>query len=572
MNWDKEVDVLVVGSGNGALTAGICSHDMSKVETGMAADVLVIEKSAHIGGTSAISGGGVWVPNNRYAKAAGAEDSFEAAYQYLDNTIPKDKVERAMLKSYLKNAPKMIDFLHENSRVRYVSLGEYPDYFSNLPGSREGHRSMEPEVINWSELGDDIDRLRPDGAMYVAGKYAITQREGKKMIEDPAEKKRVVRNMLLRYYFDIPWLLKGKGFSRRTTGGGAGVIRLFLSLKDRGVPLWTNTALKDLIVEDGKAIGAVIEKDGQLMRVKARKAVMLGAGGFEHNQAMREEYLPEPTNTQWSAGNKHNTGDSIRAAQAVGAATALMDNAWWCTTKEMPNRPYPFLSIVNKSLPGSICVNMNGERFSNESQNYMSFLLETFAQYQEGNPCVPAYMVFDQTFKNRRSVWPWAMPEKMIPKAYFDEGVIAKADTPEELAAKLNMKPEGLKQTFERFNGFVDTGKDLDFKRGDAAYDRYYGDTAFTPNPCLGKLDTPPYYAVRINPGDFGTQGGMVISEHAQVKNIEGKAIQGLYAFGNNAAAVLPTYPGPGSTLGPAMTFAYQAAKHVFNFNDVKKA
>jgi len=568
MNWDKEVDILVVGSGNGALTAGVCSHDMSKAKTGKAADILVIEKSDKVGGTSAISGGGVWVPNNRYAKAAGADDSFEDAFEYLDNTIPKDKVERDMLKTYLSNAPKMVDFLHENSRVRYESLGEYPDYFSNLPGAREGHRSMEPEEISWSELGADMDKIRGEGALYVAGKYAITQKEGKVMIEDPKEKKRVVRRMLMGYYLDIPWLLKRKGFSRRTTGGGAGVIRLFLSLRDRGVPVWINTALKELIVEENKVVGALIEKDGQQMRVKARQAVMLGAGGFEHNQAMREQYLPAPTNTKWSAGNKHNTGDSIRAAQAVGADTALMNNAWWCTTKEMPNRPYPFLSIVNKSMPGSICVNMNGERFSNESQNYMTFLLETFAQYKEGNPCVPAYMVFDQGFKERRSVWPWAMPEKMIPKAYFDEKVIAKADTPEELAQKLDINPEGLKQTIERFNGFVETGKDLDFKRGDAAYDRYYGDPKFTPNPCLGSIAKPPFYAVRINPGDFGTQGGMVINEHAQVQNKQGENIQGLYAFGNNAAAVLPTYPGPGSTLGPAMTFAYQASKHLFEFED----
>ena len=219
-------------------------------------------------------------------------------------------------------------------------------------------------------------------------------------------------------------------------------------------------------------------------------------------------------------------------------------------------------------MPGSICVNMNGERFSNESQNYMTFLLETFAQYKQGNPCVPAYMVFDQGFRDRRSVWPWAMPEKMIPPAYFEQKVIAKGDTPEELAQKLDIDPEGLKNTIERFNGFARTGKDLDFKRGDAAYDRYYGDKAFTPNPCLAEIVKPPFYAVRINPGDFGTQGGMVINEHAQVQNEAGESIEGLYAFGNNSAAVLATYPGPGSTLGPAMTFAYQASKHICGFED----
>jgi 3-oxosteroid 1-dehydrogenase len=567
-HWDHTVDVLVVGSGNGALTAAICSHDFSKANTGKAADVLVIEKSDKFGGTSAISGGGVWVPNNRYARAAGASDSFDEAFAYLDNTVPADMVDRAMLKTYLANAPKMIDYLHNNTRVRYVSLGEYPDYYSNLPGAKTGHRSMEPEVINWSELGKDMDNMRGEGAMYMNYKFAVTQKEGKVLIDDKKNRKKIILRLVLQYYTDIFWLLKGRRVSRRTTGGGAGVIRLFLSLKDRQIPLWLNTGLKELIVADGKVIGALVEKEGKLLRIKASKAVLLGAGGFEHNQAMREKYLPKPTNKEWSAGCKHNTGDSIQAALNIGAAVSLMDNAWWCTTKAVPNRPYPFLSIVNKSLPGSIVVNKLGQRFSNESQNYMAFLKETFAKYKEGNPCVPQYMIFDHNFRTRRSVWPWALPDKMIPQAYFDEGVIAKAGTIEELANKLKIDAAGLQQTIERFNGFAETGKDLDFHRGDAAYDRYYGDHTFKPNPCLGKLVTAPFYAVRINPGDFGTQGGMVINEHAQVMNEQGIAIEGLYAFGNNASAVLPTYPGPGSTLGPAMTFAWQAAKHIFAYKN----
>lgn len=564
--WDHEVDVLVVGSGNGALTAAICCHDFSSARDGQPARVLLIEKSDRFGGTSAISGGGVWVPNNRYAKAAGAADSFDEAYAYLDHTIPPELVPRDMLKCYLREAPKMIDYLHEHTQVRYVSLGEYPDYYSNLPGARNGHRSMEPLPINWSALGDDMDNVRGDGAMFMSHKFAVTQKEGKVLIDDKKKRVRIILRIMLQYYLDIPWLLRRRGHSRRTTGGGAGVIRLFLSLKERNIPRWLNTALKELVVEHGRVVGAVVEREGRLMRIRATKAVMLAAGGFEHNQAMREQYLPAPTNTEWSAGCKSNTGDSIRAAEAVGAQLRLMENAWWCTTKTMPNRPYPFLAIVNKSLPGSIVVNLRGERFANESQNYMAYLKETFAKYKAGVPCVPQYMVFDDAFRKRRSVWPWAMPDAMIPQAYFDEKVIAKGATLEELAQKLDIDPQGLRNTVERFNGFVTTGKDLDFHRGDAAYDRYYGDSNFRPNPCLGKIEQGPFYAVRLNLGDFGTQGGMVITENAQVRNTQGEIIEGLYAFGNNAAAVLPTYPGPGSTLGPAMTFAWQAAKHVFGY------
>ena len=182
------------------------------------------------------------------------------------------------------------------------------------------------------------------------------------------------------------------------TGGTAGIIRLFLSLRDRDIPLRLNCALKELICENGKVLGAIVDDNGTMKRIKAERGVLLGAGGFEHNQKMREQYLPKPTSTEWSAGCKTNTGDAINAAMDIGANVALMDNAWWCTTKVIPHKPYPFLSIINKSLPGSICVNGNGDRFSNESQNYMSFLKETFAKYQEGNPCVPCFMVFDQRF------------------------------------------------------------------------------------------------------------------------------------------------------------------------------
>lgn len=564
MQWDHEVDVLVVGSGNGALTAAICSHDFSRAGGADPARVLVIEKSDKAGGTSAVSGGGVWVPNNRYAVAAGADDSEDQAYQYLDHTIPREQVPRDMLRTYLREAPRMIDYLHQHTRLRYISLAGYPDYFSHLPGAKTGHRSLEPEPINWSALGEDMDVVRDQGALYMNYKFAVTQREGKILIDDKRRRKWVILRLLLSYYADIPWLLRRRGVSRRTTGGGAGIIRLFLSLRDRQIPLWLNTALKELVVEDGRVQGAIVEQNGQRLAIRATRAVMLGAGGFEHNQAMRERYLPAPTNREWSAGCKHNTGDAIRAGEAAGAQLALMENAWWCTTKQVPGRPYPFLSIVNKSLPGTIVVNQRGERFANESQNYMSYLKETFSKYAQGNPCVPQYMIFDHAFRVRRGVWPWAMPDKMIPQAYFDEGVIAKADTLEALAEKISVDPAGLAATVARFNGFAKTGKDLDFKRGDAAYDRYYGDSHFKPNPCLGTIIKPPFYSVRLNPGDFGTQGGMVINEHAQVKRADGSVIEGLYAFGNNAAAILPSYPGPGSTLGPAMTFAWQAAKHVY--------
>lgn len=561
-HWDHSVDLLVVGSGNGAMTGAICAHDMG------AGDVLVIEKGQCFGGTSALSGGGVWVPCNRYAKAAGADDSFAAARTYLANTIPQDMVAPEMLDTYLQNAPRMIDFLHNNTRVRYESLERYPDYFSNVEGARSGHRSMEPRPIAMSELGDEVRDLLPHGVMYMFDKFAISQVEASVLSSRLPGWKRMAAGLILRYYLDLAWLVKGLGVSRRTTGGGAGIIRLKLSMNDRGIPLWLSCSLKDLYRHDGRICGARVERDGKVLNIECRKAVLLAAGGFEHNQQMREQYLPSPTDTRWSAGCHSNTGDAIRIARKLGAATRLMNNAWWCTTIIIPGRPYPFLSIVTKSMPGSIVVNPAGRRFSNESQNYMSYLKETFAQHSETNPCIPSYMIFDSDFKKRNNVYPVVGPDRLLPQRYFDEGLVAIGNSIEALAQNAGIDPAGLAQTVAQFNTYAQSGNDPEFHRGDAEYDRYYGDPQVRPNPCLGPILKPPFYAVRLEAGDFGTQGGLATNVNAAVLDNNDQVIPGLYACGNCSAAVLPTYPGPGSTLGPAMTFAYQAARHITDYTD----
>jgi 3-oxosteroid 1-dehydrogenase len=560
--WDHEVDLLVVGSGNGAMTGAVCAHDMGVGE------VLVIEKSDHFGGTSALSGGGVWVPGNRYAREAGAQDSYEEALSYLEHSVSKKLVPKEMLATYLHNAPKMIDFLHQRTRVRYRSLAKYPDYFSDRPGAKTGHRSMEPEPINITELEEDVDKLLPNGTMYMLYKYAITQAEAHLLIGRLKGWLWLMSKIIFKHYIDLPWLIKGYRFSRRTTGGGAGIIRLRLSMKDRNIPLWLNTTLSQLITEKGRITGIIAYRNGKEIKIRARKGVLLAAGGFEHNQKMREQYLPKPTSTQWSAGCRSNTGDAIRAGQAIGADSALMENAWWCTTKSIPGVEYPYLNIISKSLPGSIVVNKAGQRFSNESQNYMSFLKESFGKHSDENPCFPCYMIFDSDFRKKRSVWPALIPDLFLPRRYYDEGFMAKGNTIQELAEKMGIDADGLQDTINKFNEFAKTGKDLEFQRGDAAYDRYYGDPDVKPNPCLGAISRPPFLAITIQPGDFGTQGGLVINSNAQVLCTQGKSIPGLYACGNSTAAILPSYPGPGSTLGPAMTFAYQAAKHLSGFKD----
>ena len=562
--WDYSFDVVVVGSGNGGMTAALCSYEMG------AKDVLVVEKSDLYGGTSSISGGGVWVPCNRYAKAAGADDSLENAKKYLRQLITEEEVPEYQLDAYLENAPKMVDFMHERTQMRYVTLEHYPDYYTNLEGSMAGHRSMEPETFNADRLGDEWRRLRrTHPMMHLMGLIGFTQVEAALLIGQQPGWWKTALKLVVDYVADIPWRLKDK-YARRLATGCAGVARLRASMQDRDIPLWLNTPMTRVVDEDGKVLGIEVMRNGKPLRIQARRGVVLAAGGFEHNQEMREKYLPKPTDHRWSAGTLDNTGDAINEGLRIGAKMHRLDEAWWCNTISVPGEDIPRLSIMEKSYPGSIMVNPAGERFSNESQNYMAFQQETFAKHSDENPLNPTWQIFDATFRATYFVGPLYnskfMPDWALPKRYAEEGFFAKADTIEELARKIDVDASGLEESVRKMNEFARSGEDTDLHRGESAYDRYYGDPRVTPNPCLASIDKPPYYAIKVDPGDFGTQGGMVVNADAQVIHEDGHVIEGLYAIGNCSAPTLPCYPGPGATLGPAMTFAYQAAKAITGY------
>lgn len=564
--WTKEVDVLVVGTGNGGLTAAVCNWEMGSK------DVLIIEKTDKVGGTSATSGGGIWVPVNHYAKAAGAQDSFEDAKAYLTNTLFGEDVPEEMIDTYLENGPKMLRFMHDRSDVRYESLEHYPDYYTNVEGAREGHRSLEPAPIMASELGDNWKRMTwSHHMMRLFNRIHFTQTEAHTLMVQLPGWKKLTAKLIWDYIRDIPWRLKTP-ISRRLACGSAGVARLYLSVLKRNIPVQFDTRFVELIAEGNTVVGAVVEHNGQQQRIRARKGVILAAGGFEKNQQLREQYLPAPTNTQWSAGNPANEGDALLAGLAIGAKTRLMKDAWWSTTLCVPDEPTPRLAIMEKSFPGSCVVNRAGQRFANESQNYMAFQKDLFRSHTEESPNAPAWHVFDARFRRNYIVGPMmtaAMkPDWQIPKKWFDTGFVAKANSIRELAQQVGIDAEGLEATIGKMNEYAQTGKDEDFGRGDSAYDRYYADPSIKPNPCLATIDEAPFYAMRIEAGDFGTLGGLDTDVNARVKRSDGGVFEGLYAVGNCSAAILPTYPGPGATLGPAMTMAYQAAKAINAFSD----
>ncbi|MEP5567264.1 MAG: FAD-binding protein [Halioglobus sp.] len=556
-HWDHEFDVVVVGSGNGALTAAIAAADGG-------ATTLVIEKSDHFGGTSASSGGGVWIPNNRYAKAEGADDSLEDARAYLNHVTPADTVNPALLETYLTRGPEVINYLHDNTQwVRYRNLAYYPDYFPDGPGGKTGNRSMEPEPLHADALGEDFQHLAPQHPQtQMPGGINFTQVEGAVVLAATRGWFALAAKLVLKYLTDFPTRFKTLRDARLTMGN-AGVARLFLAVRDRNIPVWRSTSLLELVNDNDRVVGIVVERNGRREFIRTQKGVVLAAGGFERNQKMREQYLPSPTNTQWSAGNLQNTGDAIVAAQQLGAETAQMDWGWWFTTATVPGKTKAYLSQVEKGMAGSITVNKKGKRFSNESQNYVSFVADMIKD--EDN--IPSYMIFDADFRRQRPVASVLIqgkffPDWMIPGNWWTPEFLSKADSLSQLAEKVGIDPEGLQSTVAAFNQFANDGQDDDFQRGDSSYDRYYADPEVTPNPCLAPLLKPPFYALALYPGEMGTAGGLVIDEHARVKREDGTVIEGLYACGNTTAALLPAYPGPGATLGPAMVFGFLAGEN----------
>lgn len=563
--WDDSRDVVVVGSGNGALTAALCLHDMG------VRDVMVIEKSREVGGTSALSGGGIWVPGNHYAAAAGIEDSLDEARDYALAANGADDVPARLVETYIEQAPRMLRFLHERSRVRYVSLAHYPDYFSDLPGARPGHRSLEPEPVDITRLADRGQRLK-DGhpILRILNRVPMTQTEAHSFNGQAPGWQWAAAKLLLHYFLDLPQRLRTRQ-SRRATCGSAGVARLLWSLEERQVPVALGVELKDLVVQQGRVTGVVVEQAGRVRRIGCRRAVVLATGGFEHDQALREQYLPQPTQAAWSTTHKANTGTAVTLARRHGARLRRMEGAWWVPTFRVPGIAHPYPSIMEKSYPGSCVVDARGQRVANESMNYQLYVRECHRLHASGTDTSRLWLIFDADFRRKYIVSPILtsrlMPDWMIPRAYFCPEFLTRADSLDDLARAVGIDAAGLGATIARFNGFAASGEDADFGRGNSVYDRYYGDPAVTPNPCLAPIARPPFYAVRIYLGEFGSNGGLDIDENGQVLADDGRPIGGLYANGNCAAAVLPSYPGPGATLGPAMTFAYQAARHIAGYN-----
>ncbi len=554
-------DVIVVGSGAGAMTAAITAADQGF-------SVLVVEKSDKFGGTSAISGGGIWIPNNHYFKRMGGHDSHALALTYL-RAATNGRVDESRLLAYLEHAPKMIQYLETKSRVRYAVAHKYPDYYQHLPGALPGGRSLDPELFDTSLLGDELKNLRtPSPSTLLMGRIAWTARDAHKAMAKERGWRLKIMGLMLRYQLDLRWRRKTR-MDRRAGLGSALVCSLRRSLMDRKVPLWLKTDFQELVLEGGRVSGIVVDQGGRRRTLTARKGVIFGSGGFEQSQPLREKYLPGPTRAGWSATPPGcNTGAALLAGQAAGAATDLLEWCWWAPTIAVPKEEKPRGVFAERAFPGAIVVNGLGRRFVNEAAPYLEFVDSMYKDNAAtGGRSIPAWVIFDAHFRFNYAMGPLmpgqVMPDSRLRKEWLNS-VYWKADTLDALAGQIGVDAAGLATTVAQMNEYARTGIDTDFARGGNVFDRYYGDVNVKPNPCLAPIAKGPFYAMRLDAGDIGTKGGLLTNAHAQVVRPDGSAIPGLYAIGNTSASVMGTaYPGAGGTLGPAMTFGYIAAHHI---------
>ena len=542
---DLEFDVVVCGSGAAGMTAALAAarHGLS---------VVVIEKTDRFGGSTARSGGGVWIPGNSVLNRAGVKDTPEQAAAYLAH-VAGDGVERTRQRALLEHGPAMLDLVRSAGPLDFAWVPGYADYYPEAPGGLASGRSVEPRLFDGRVLGDQLHQLNPPYLPAPAG-VAITQydyrwlslgtRHPRAIWVAAKVATRTARTKLLR--------------QRTLSLGQALAAGLRSTLASAGVPLWLSTPMTGLVIEDGNVTGVEATRDGEPVTIRARRGVVIATGGFERNAAMRAEYQRQPIGIEWTVGSPGNTGDGIIAGQQAGAGLDLMDDAWWGPSIPLTGGPY--FCLAERSLPGCILVNAVGQRFVNEAAPYVDAVHAMYDRHTDDKPHIPAWLITDQRYRNNY-VFAGLPPRKSLPRRWYAAGTVFRADTLAELAAEIGISADGLSETVARFNGFAKSGKDEDFGRGDSAYDKYYGDPRCRPNPNLAPLDVPPFYAIKIVPGDLGTKGGLRTDERARVLRQDGSPITGLYAAGNASAAVMGhSYAGAGATIGPAMTFGYIAA------------
>jgi len=544
---EAEFDVVVAGSGAAGLTAALTAahHGLRAV---------VLEKTERFGGSTARSGGGIWAPGNEVLRRAGVRDTPEQASAYLAH-VAGNGVPEASRRALLEHGPQMLAFVRAAAPVDFAWVPGYADYYPEAPGGLAAGRSIEPVPMDGRVLGAELARLNPP--YLPAPEFVTITQADYRWLSLGTRHPRAVLTAARVSARAARSRLRGR---RMLSMGQALAAGLRAGLASAEVPVWLGTPMTGLLLDDGRVTGVRVTRDGRPAMVRARRGVVIATGGFEHNEQMRLRYQRPPIGTEWTTGSAGNTGDGIVAGEAAGAALDLMDDAWWGPSIPLSGGPY--FCLAERSLPGCILVNSAGQRFVNESAPYVDAVHAMYDAHSPGNPHIPAYLVFDQRYRNSY-VFAGMPPRKPLPRRWHRAGAVFVAPALAELAAQVGVDAEGLAKTVARFNEFAESGRDEDFRRGESAYDRYYGDPRRRPNPNLAPLERPPFYAVTIVPGDLGTKGGLRTDERARVLRPDGSAIAGLYAAGNVTASVMGrTYPGAGASIGASSVFSFIAAHH----------
>jgi 3-oxosteroid 1-dehydrogenase len=558
---DGPYDVIVVGSGAAGMLAAIRLAELGR-------RVVVIEKSDRYGGTSAVSGGGIWTPNNFIIEK---EDSSEEALTYL-KAATRGLAANEQLQRFVETAPRVARYLNDALGIGLSSARGMFDYASTLTGAKPG-RMLTPLAFDGKTLGEDFHKLR-DSYSFVQlfGRYSITLDEAFVLVGKSKGWIRLLARIMLNYWRDIAWRRSTRRDSR-LTNGQALVAGLRRAMLQRDIPLLLNTGLDELIVDSaGRVQGVRAKRHGTTVELLAGAGVLLTAGGFESSQPMRDQYIDHKSSAVFSVAPRGiNCGDAILAGQAIGARLKFMEFTWRVPVIRVPvrgegNVDYAQPLFWDRATPSSICVNRLGQRFVDEYVSYDDFGYAMLRDNERTGANLPCWMIFDAKARRNSSIGPMLpgelKPDSKLPPEWQDS-LYYRANTIAALAAKINVDPSALTATVESFNKAAAVGVDSEFQRGESPFDKFFVDPRNGPNGALAPLAAAPFYAVRLDLGDLGTKGGLEIDADARVIGATGP-IEGLYAAGNCTGSIFAnTYPGPGGTLGPAMAMAMLAAEGI---------
>lgn len=545
-------DFVIVGSGGGSMCAALLVKSMGF-------EPLILEKTDVFGGTTAKSGGIMWIPNNRFMKRDGVADSTERAMTYLDHVVGDHKdtpgATRERRLAYVTEAPQMIDFLVDHG-IELNRHPYWPDYYDDQPGGLKEGRAVFAELFDAGVLGPAQTKLRPN------------------FVPMPVKSEEMWKLPLLKTTWLGKWtmvkLALRMGIAKLTgkhwVGSGAALQgRMLHQALKAGVDMRASARVERLLTdENGRVAGVLAKIDGKQRTIAARFGVLINAGGFSHNQAMRDKYQPG-TSVEWTATCPGDTGEMVQEMIRIGAAIAQMEEMVGNPVALPPLLPDRIALVVSEiAKPHSLVIDQSGERYTNETQSYMSFCQDMLTR-NKTVPTVPSWLIFDSQYMAKYMV-AGTLPGAAKPQVWYDRGWLKTASSAGELAQQLGIDPAKLNATVERFNGFARNGKDEDFNRGGRAFDRFLGDRTQTPSPAMGPVEKAPFYAYQFYPGDVGTYGGVITDVHARVVREDGTVIPGLYATGTSTASVMGrTYPGAGASVGPSFVWGYIAAKHAMS-------